>query len=77
MSRRTTKKEIDEQKPSETSILDAHEIIDSESRFAGLDLDYYRERIPPEQFRLLLEFAGVYRASGGFDPDSIFYPEDL
>ena len=77
MSRRTTKKEIDEQKPSETSVSDVDDIIDSESRFAGLDLDYYRERSPPEQFRLLLEFAGVYPASGGFDPDSFFYPEDL
>ena len=93
MSRKIAKRDIDEQSLSETSIPDSHakrsgsnsnytlqdtyDATNSESRFAGLDLDYYKERIPPKQFRLLLEFAGIYRASAHFDPEDISYPQDF
>ncbi len=42
----------------------------------GLDLDYYRRHIPPDQFRLLTAFLS-YAAPGNFDPAEFFYPEDL
>lgn len=52
------------------------EPTDSESRPAGFDLDYYKQCIPPEQFRLLMEFLS-YSAPGNSDPEEFFYPEDL
>jgi len=46
-------------------------------RFAGLDLEYYRQRIPADQFRLLQEMVGVKAAPDDFDPACSFYPDDL
>ncbi len=48
----------------------------AELRFAELDLDYYKTRIPPEQFRVLLEFLS-YSAAGNVDPAEIFYPGEV
>ena len=44
---------------------------------AGLDLDYYRQRIPPDQLQVLMRLVGIYPASESFDPTKISYPEDL
>lgn len=48
--------------------------ITVEERYGDLDLDYYRAQIDPDQFKLLLEFAGVHLASPDFDPNNLFYP---
>jgi hypothetical protein len=29
-------------------------------RFAGLDLEYYKSRIPPDQFQLLMKITGIF-----------------
>lgn len=68
MSQKISQKKIDE---------DIYRNTESELRAAGIDVDYYKQRIPPEQFRRLMEFIGVYSASGNFDPEEFFYPEDL
>ncbi|MCH8291127.1 type II toxin-antitoxin system Phd/YefM family antitoxin [Candidatus Poribacteria bacterium] len=51
--------------------------LQSEGRFDGLDLDEYREKISPRQFKLLMEYVGMEDASPDFDPANPFYPEDL
>jgi hypothetical protein len=51
-------------------------ITDFESRFGGIDLDYYKQRIPPEQFELMIEIVGIYTASPGFRPEEDIYPEE-
>jgi len=48
---------------------------DFELRFGDIDLDYYKQRIPPEQFQLLMEIVGIYTASPGFNPEEDIYPE--
>lgn len=68
MSQETVKEKMDE---------DVYRNTESELRAAGIDVDYYKQRIPPEQFRRLMEFFGAYSASGNFDPEEFFYPEDL
>jgi len=50
---------------------------DFEVRFAGLDLDYYRQNMSPEQFKLLIETVGIIPAPNNFDPNETLYPEDL
>ncbi len=42
--------------------------ITADKRFAGLDLEYYRQRIPDDLFRLLMDLVGVRPASATFDP---------
>ena len=49
----------------------------TDERFSGLDLEYYRQRIPNDQFRLLMDSVGVHPASATFDPNEAWYPEDL
>ena len=68
MSQKTGKAKIEE---------DIYVKTESELRAAGIDIDYYKQRIPPDQFRRLMEFIGAYPASSNFDPNEIFYPEDL
>ncbi len=69
MNQETVTKEMAEQ--------NIHETTDFELRFIGLDLDYYKRRIPPEQLRLLMEIVGIYLAPENFNPEETFYPEDL
>jgi len=47
MSQELVTKKVDKQ--------NIHETTDFELRFLGLDLDYYKRRISPEQLRLLME----------------------
>jgi len=58
-------------------LLNIHRTTDFQLRFAELDLDYYRQLIPPKQFQLLMNFIGIYTASEDFNPEELFYPEDL
>lgn len=51
-------------------------MTDFELRFAGIDLEYYRQSIPPDQFDLLFKIIGVFPAPEGFDPENTSYPED-
>lgn len=67
MSQKISKEKIGE---------DIYRNTESELRAAGIDVDYYKQRIPPEQFRRLMEFLS-YSAPGNFDPEEFFYPEDL
>ena len=69
MSQELVTKKVDKQ--------NIHETTDFELRFLGLDLDYYKQHIPPEQFRLLMEIVGIYSAPEDFNPEETFYPEDL
>lgn len=48
---------------------------DKDERFAGLDLEYYRERIPPDQLKILMDMVGVRDAPAGFDVNEIEYEE--
>ena len=48
--------------------------ITVEERYGDLDLDYYRAQINPDQFELLLGFAGVHLAPPDSDPNNLFYP---
>ncbi|MBM3210711.1 hypothetical protein FJZ33_00710 [Candidatus Poribacteria bacterium] len=51
-------------------------MTDLELRFAGIDLEYYRQNISPEQFDLLFETIGILPAPEEFDPEKTFYLED-
>lgn len=51
-------------------------MTDLELRFSGIDLEYYRQNISPEQFDLLFETIGILPAPEEFDPEKTFYLED-
>ena len=68
MSQKISEEKMDE---------DVYKNKEFELRAAGIDVDYYKQRIPPEQFRRLMEFIGAHPAPENFDPNEIFYPEDL
>jgi len=53
------------------------QMLQSEGRFDGLNLEEYRRRIKPSQFKLLMDYVGVEDASPDFDPTQPFYPEDV
>ena len=55
----------------------ADRAVQSHGRFDGLDLEAYRSRVSPKQFKLLMEYIGAEDASPDFDPAHPFYPEDL
>lgn len=61
----------------ETSSISSNAVgTDLDPRFFGLDLGYYRKRIPPDQLRVLMDSVGIYPASYTFDPMNISYPEE-
>jgi len=73
----TAEKQIDTNKLiMEHEIEVKKNITDFELRFGGIDLDYYRQRIPSEQFQLLMEIVGIYTASPSFNPEEDIYPEE-
>ncbi len=70
MSQEVVTKKVDKQNIHETTDFE-------ELRFIGLDLDYYKKRVSPEQLCLLMEIVGIYSAPEDFNPEETFYPEDL